>query len=332
MLAVLKTLAVALPLLNYENSQHLVYVEVGTPPQRLPLLLDSGSSSFWVPSSSCPSLGCQLHSSFNPELSSSYLPDDIQFEVEYRSGWILGEYAYDTVHLLNLTIPHMTLGLVTKELGNAFFSLPFAGILGLGFGTTDYPSLLDKLVSLQVLRRNIVGMYLSPSPQKAGEIRFGEVNPAYVRSKWVYASVVSRQFWDVEVEEVVVNGVVTAVCQELREVRQHCVVAIDTGTAILAGPTSFVSEVQNLLPIRPDCTGADEFGDIEILIAGETVTLKPEDYVIYEDGECKLALMPMDVSPPRGPLIVLGGVFLRKFYTVLDRDSSRVGFSEVKWP
>lgn len=76
--------------------------------------------------------------------------------------------------------------------------------------------------------------------------------------------------------------------------------------------------------------------------------LKPEDYIIegrkiknnldiqgdkdFSDffnskEECQPAFMPIDVPPPRGPLFVFGEYFLRKFYTVFDRDESVLGFS-----
>ena len=43
--------------------------------------------------------------------------------------------------------------------------------------------------------------------------------------------------------------------------------------------------------------------------------------------ECQAAFMPLDVPAPRGPIFVFGEYFLRKFYTVFDRDESVLGFS-----
>lgn len=84
-----------------------------------------------------------------------------------------------------------------------------------------------------------------------------------------------------------------------------------------------------------------------------TITLKPEDYLIdgpkiqkninnseylnnnfldnsEEFNECHPAFMAVDVPPPRGPIFIFGEYFMRKFYTVFDRDRLIIGFSESK--
>lgn len=114
--------------------------------------------------------------------------------------------------------------------------------------------------------------------------------------------------------------------------------------------------LQNQLNINSDCSNFNSLPDIKIklkarksfkskeLISHE-ITLKPEDYLIEGhrigksfrgldkdflgliNEECQPALMPIDVPAPRGPLFVFGEYFMRKFYTVFDRDENVVGLS-----
>jgi cathepsin D len=42
---------------------------------------------------------------------------------------------------------------------------------------------------------------------------------------------------------------------------------------------------------------------------------------------CRKAFMPLDVDPPRGPLWVVGDIFLRKYFVVFDRDEKRIGIA-----
>ena len=46
--------------------------------------------------------------------------------------------------------------------------------------------------------------------------------------------------------------------------------------------------------------------------------------------ECSTLMMPMDIEEPHGPIWIFGVVFMRKYYTVFDRDNDRVGFAVSK--
>ena len=91
----------------------------------------------------------------------------------------------------------------------------------------------------------------------------------------------------------------------------------------------------------------ENYGSNKLIM--DKIILKPEDYIIegkkiknnldvqndqdFSDlfpnvrEECRPAFMPIDVPKPRGPILVFGEYFLRKFYTVFDRDQNVLGFA-----
>lgn len=67
------------------------------------------------------------------------------------------------------------------------------------------------------------------------------------------------------------------------------------------------------------------------VIGGREFDLYPEEYYIqdeYDPNFCSPGMFAMDVfMDRRHPSIVIGVVFMRKFFTVFDRDYNRVGFA-----
>ena len=120
---------------------------------------------------------------------------------------------------------------------------------------------------------------------------------------------------------------------------------------------SYIYDIQEKLNISTNCRNLKDLKDIKFILSARKsynseeklkyeIVLKPEDYII--DGhkvkknmelgedfidifndECQPAFMPIDVPAPRGPIFVFGEFFLRKYYTVFDRDQKVLGFSHA---
>ena len=56
---------ILMSLTNYKNSQYIGSIFVGTPPQKINVIFDTGSSNFWITSKLCKDPGCLLHNGYD---------------------------------------------------------------------------------------------------------------------------------------------------------------------------------------------------------------------------------------------------------------------------
>jgi hypothetical protein len=323
---------------DYQDAQYFGPISAGTPSQQLEVIYDTGSSNLWL-SDIKPGL-FSSHHAYASGKSSTYVANGSTFHIEYGSGPVSGFYSRDTVHVGDYALDNYLFAEVnnTAGLGPAYAVGKFDGICGMGWDDISVDGVttpLRALVNSGKLAESVFAFYLG-SGGKKGELVLGGVNPAHYTGDFAYTpvtAVVGDKFgyWEHALDDITINGTsVTSVRKAI----------VDSGTSLLAAPSSEIKKIAKLvgahtvLPIPPfnkeyliDCDTPGP--DINIVISGNTYTLKKEDYVIKDAGECLFGMTGLDVPAPAGPLWILGDVFMRAHYVKFDVGNKRLGFAQI---
>ncbi|KAF9652233.1 Asp-domain-containing protein [Thelephora ganbajun] len=321
------------PLTNFMNAQYFAEISLGTPPQSFKVILDTGSSNLWIPSSKCTSIACFLHAKYDSSASSTHKDNGTGIEIHYGSGSMEGFVSNDVFSMGDLTVRGMDFAEATKEPGLAFAFGKFDGILGLAYDTIAVSHVVPPfyyLVNKGLLDEPVFAFRLGTSEEDGGEATFGGIDSSAYKGKLTYAPVRRKAYWEVELNKIAFGG------DELE--LENAGAAIDTGTSLIALPTDIAEMLNTQIGAKKswngqytvDCSTIPKLPDLTLFLGGKPYALKASDYILNVQGSCLSAFTPMDINLPDGSTIwIVGDVFLRRYYTVYDLGRNAVGFAEA---
>eukprot|EP00747_Dinoflagellata_sp_TGD_P211149 gnl/TRDRNA2_/TRDRNA2_84354_c0_seq1.p1 gnl/TRDRNA2_/TRDRNA2_84354_c0~~gnl/TRDRNA2_/TRDRNA2_84354_c0_seq1.p1 ORF type:complete len:436 (+),score=100.48 gnl/TRDRNA2_/TRDRNA2_84354_c0_seq1:160-1467(+) len=327
-------------------SEYFGKITIGTPPQEFSVVFDTGSGNLLMPSKQCTDEACTSHKRFDSALSTTAVgiaysedPDkpavpggdrDV-VTITFGTGEISGVFVKDNICIGTLCT-HGNFVAATEESDEPFSLVPFDGVLGLSLpqmSEAPHFNILDCMIRDKVLKNNLFAVFFGATDEEESEITFGEYRTKRMASEMFWLNVTNPGYWQVEMTDITIQNKRQNLCGDV-----VCQVAVDTGTSLMAGPTDIIDDLTKKLNVHPKCKNYKTLPDLGFILGDHILNLRPEDYIDKEDdgSGCSVALMALDIPPPKGPLFIFGDPFLRKYYTVYDREKLRVGFALAAHP
>lgn len=343
-----------LALKDFQDSEFYGTVSIGTPAKDFTVIYDTGSSNLWVPSKECVSKACKTHNTYDKSKSSTFRPDGRKLILPYGSGVCAGTLFEEAVGIAGLTLTNTTVGSIVVEPGEIWVESPFDGILGLGYPMIAMPldpndpvlPPVDVMMKESLLDKNQFAFYLTTCKTPGGSggsetcdgsvLTFGGVDTTKYSGDitWVKMPAIQKAlgYWLVLGNGFKV-GEKNLACGTI-----PCPMVVDSGTSIIVAPSEEFSAINKTLPVlESDCSNVASMPTITITIDGKAFPLEPDFYVLRgadTNGAdtCQLGIQGLSVVATGGFLWILGDPFMRKYYSIFDRDQDSVGFALANQP
>lgn len=333
-----------LPVVNYADAQYYVNVTLGTPAQNFTVLLDTGSSTSWVPSSQCGlSLACLLHNKYDNTKSKTYKADGTVWSALQQNTNISGFLSTDTLSVDGLEVTQ-TFAEVTQLPGTVFALAKYDGVLGLSTPaqSEDGQSVLKNLVDQKQVSSAVFGLFLNRNQNSTvgGELSLGGADKERYTGKLTYTKVVDNgsRGWRVKVDDLSANGSSLSFCSS----NNGCEALLQSGTALLGLPMDQADKLNAALggsvvysgEYSFDCSKLDQLPVVSVRIAGRDFDLHSSDYVLQSSTPlgpyCFSGFEGLNFADNSAPYWVFGDTFLSRFYSVYDADQNRVGLATAR--
>jgi len=246
------------------------------------------------------------------------------------SGPVAGYYSQDQIQIGDVAVDDYLFAEVNdvSGLGVGYSIGQFDGICGMGWDSISVDGVqtpVQALVASGALPEPVFGFYIGDNKQ--GELTLGGVNTDFFTGDFTYVPLKEKSYWEIALEGVKLNGATVD--------GNTPSAVVDSGTSLMAGPTDVVKAIAKQLGAtgilgKEYILGCGKTYQVDFTIAGLDYSFTNDDMNIADGPLCIFGMMPIDIPAPRGPLWILGDVFMRKYYTKFDIGQERLGFAAAK--
>lgn len=331
---------------------------IGTPPQALNILVDTGSSNFAVAGAPDPDIATYYHSDW----SSTYQSLGVDVTVRYTQGSWSGVLGKDVIRVKGLN-ESFVVNIASIMESESFFmpQINWQGILGLAYRTLAKPSstvetFFDSLVEQEKIPDIFsmqmcgAGLPTTGTGPNGGSLVMGGIEPSLYTGDIWYTPITEEWYYQVEILKFEVGGLnLNLDCTEYNADKA----IVDSGTTLLRLPdkvfnavvdgiiqTSLIENFNNEFWTGSQlaCWEKTEepwayFPDLSIYLRDVNatmsfrLTIKPQLYIqsvvtFREDLNC----YRFGISSSSNALVI-GATVMEGFYVIFDREEKRVGFA-----
>jgi hypothetical protein len=325
---------------RYEAAGLYTSVSVGTPPQTFKVMVDTGSSMFWIRSKECTGASCANWKKYNAADSSTFANLNIPGKVSFSDGSSVScTVGTDNVQIGNIPIPNQKICLAHTVLN---FKESYDGIIGLPPPQLVNPvQLLPNKVAnihegLTPLKLNLVSFVYNKKQglsddTDGSEIIIGSLDVKKYVGLIPWIGLTSdRTHWQILLEDLSYDGA---------SLTKKFPVIVDTGATLSSIPKIAFDAIKNACGATlvknlyvTSCYNAQNIKPLVFSFGKIVIKLHYKQFVkrmMTQVGDsssdtCHLIFKPTDASYGK-----LGSLFLSSFYTIFDYDKARIGLAKL---
>ncbi|KAL8971647.1 MAG: hypothetical protein Q9183_000950, partial [Haloplaca sp. 2 TL-2023] len=316
------------------NGYYIADISLGTPPQNVRLVVDTGSSDMWcnhIHSQLCQSGRCIESGTYDANASSTYEYIGSTFNITYApQNYARGDHATETVRIGDIELTKMQFGI-------GYDSSSSHAILGLGYHLNEARSPFEQFktyrnMPLQLLDQGHIrsltySIWLDDLETDTGVILFGALDTEKFEG-------------DLQTVPLIQNrGQYTAFLVSLTGLKlsgnsfSHGLpvpLLLDTGAPNSILPRSLTDEIMAALNIKYDipfdCDQIKPDKSLEFSFGNVRITVPISEMIMPQGEKCAFGIVP---GGEGGGL--LGDTFLRSAYIVYDLGNNQVHMAQTKF-
>ena len=193
-----------------------------------------------MPSKKCPitTIPCLIHRKYDSSKSSTYEPNGTAFAIQYGTGRLSGFLSTDTLTMGDLAVVGQGFGEATKIPGITFVTSKFDGILGMGYDSISVDGVVTpfhNMLNQGLLDEPVFSFSFTRGSAQGGSLVLGGVDPSTFVGQHTWAPLTHKSYWQFAM------GAIGLDTPLLCAGAAGCQAIADTGTSLIAGPSSDVA-------------------------------------------------------------------------------------------